>query len=295
MQDHEIKIRFAKSEDSLSILNWRNNKLTREMSLNGRATNFDEHSNWFNESLENKARTLYIGELNFEKIGICRFDFNEKDLCSEVSININPEMRSLGLGKRFLFQCIQDYLYLNEHNLSAKIKSKNKASLKIFDDVGFKKYSIINDIVYLKRPLKKITFKKVDENDSEILYKLLIERKFSISHEDLPSRSDHKKFVNSNPYRHWKIVFKNNFPIGSYYIQNNNSIGLNLTIQNKKIVLEILKDIKSNFLPNGEEKSKIPPYFYINVPYGNEDLKNILIDLENIPIQTSFKLNKNNI
>ena len=290
MQDHKIKIRFVKSEDSGSILNWRNDKLTREMSLDDRVTTFEEHSNWFNESLENKARTLYIGELNCEKIGICRFDFNEIDSCAEVSINMNPEMRSLGLGKRFLFQCIQDYLDSNEHNLCAKIKSKNKASLKIFDDVGFKKYSNIDDIIYLKRPLKKITFKTVDESDSEVLYKLLIDRKFSISHQDLPSLSDHNKFVKSKPYLHWIIIFESNIPVGSYYIQNNNSIGINLISQNKRVILETLKNIKSNFSPHEEKKSKIPPYFYINVPYGNEKLKNILIDLQNIPIQTSFKL-----
>ena len=49
------------------------------------------------------------------KIGICRFDFNEKDSSSEVSINMNPEMRSLGFGKRFLFQCIEVYLNIENH------------------------------------------------------------------------------------------------------------------------------------------------------------------------------------
>ena len=110
MQDKKIKIRLANSGDNESIFNWRNNKLSREMFFESMVLTFKEHSNWFNESLSNKKRKLYLGEVNNKKIGICRFDFNEKESSSEVSINMNPEMRSLGFGKRFLFQCIEDYL-----------------------------------------------------------------------------------------------------------------------------------------------------------------------------------------
>ncbi|MDC3164313.1 GNAT family N-acetyltransferase [Prochlorococcus sp. AH-716-F13] len=290
MQDKKIKIRFANPEDKKSIFNWRNNKLSREMFFESQVLNFKEHSIWFNESLANKKKKLYIGEVNSKKIGICRFDFKEKDSSSEVSINMNPEMRSLGLSKRFLFKCIEDYLSLNDHELFAKIKSKNKASLKIFDYVGFNEDSIVNDIIYLRRPLKKITFKKVDKNDIDILFKLLINRKYSISHKDLPTMSDHLQFIKSNKYLHWAIIYENKVPIGTFYIQNNNSVGLNLLNHKIKVVFETVKYIKSNFKPLEEIKSQIPSYFYFNVAYKNEDLKNILIDLENIPIQTSFKI-----
>ena len=107
----------------------------------------------------------------------------------------------------------------------AQIKSTNKASLKIFDFVGFKEYSFDDDVVYLRRFREKITFKKVDEGDEEILFELLKERKYSISHKDLPTKSDHIKFVKNHSYRHWAIIFENDIPIGNYYLQNNNSIG----------------------------------------------------------------------
>ena len=119
---------------------------------------------------------------------------------------------------------------------------------------------------------------------------LLSKRKYSISHDNLPTMSDHIKFVKTNNYLHWAIIYEDKIPIGTFYIQNNNSIGLNLLNQKIKIVFETLKYINSNFKPLEEIKSKIPSYFYINVPYENEDLKKILIDLENVPIQTSFKI-----
>tara|TARA_Y100000739_G_C20603512_1_gene464218 strand:- start:1379 stop:2254 length:876 start_codon:yes stop_codon:yes gene_type:complete len=290
MQDKKIKIRLANSGDNESIFNWRNNKLSREMFFESMVLTFKEHSNWFNESLSNKKRKLYLGEVNNKKIGICRFDFNEKESSSEVSINMNPEMRSLGFGKRFLFQCIEDYLSDKNQELFAKIKSKNKASLKIFDYVGFNIKSIVNDIIYLRKPSSKITFKKVDENDIDILFQLLIERKYSISHKGLPTKSEHLKFFKSNKYLYWGIIYEEKIPIGTFYIQNNNSIGLNLLNHKINVVCETLKYINSNFKPLAEIKSQIPSYFYINVAYENEDLKKILIDLEKVPIQTSFKI-----
>ena len=293
MQDKEIKIRLANSEDRDSIFNWRIDKLSREMSFDSSVPTLEEHSNWFKEALKSKHRKLYIGEVNFNKIGICRFDFNYKELYAEVSINTNPEMRSLGLGKRFLFQCIEYYLKSNNHELLAKIKLQNKASLKIFEYAGFKEDVVRDNIIFLRKPIEKITFKKVDENDIEILFQLLNQRKYSISHKDSPTMSEHLKFVKSNDYLYWSIIYENKIPFGAFYIQNNNSIGLNLLKNKKSIIFETLRHIKLNFIPQEEIKSKVPPYFYLNVAYENEELKKILIELENFPIQTSFMLSKN--
>ena len=291
MQDQKIKIRFANIEDNESIFNWRNDNLSRQMFFSSNILTFKEHSNWFHKSLLNKDRKLYLGEVNGEKIGICRFDFNKKNSSSEVSININPKMRSLGFGKRFLFQCIEDYLSINNHELLAKIKSKNKSSLKIFDYVGFNINSKVNDIIFMRRPIRQITFKKVDENDIDTLFQLLIQRRYSISHSKLPTMTDHMRFVKSNKYLHWAIIYEDNIPIGTFYIQYNNSIGLNLLNPKIKVIFETLNHIKSNFKPLKEVKSLIPSYFYINVAYENQYLKKILIDLEHLPIQTSFKIN----
>ena len=290
MQDKKIKIRLAKPEDSESIFKWRNDNHSREMFFESEILSFQEHSIWFNKSLSDKKRKLYIGTVENQKIGICRFDLNEEMSSSEVSINMNPEMRSLGFGKRFLFHCIEDYSKVNDHELFAKIKLKNKTSIKVFNYVGFDQNYIEKDIIYLIKPLSEITFKKVDENDAEILFNLLNKRKYSISHKELPTMANHLKYITSNKYFYWAIIYENKIPIGTFYIQNNNSIGLNLLNHKIKVVFETLKYIKSNFKPHEEIKSQIPPYFYINAAYENVELKKILIDLEQFPIQTSFKI-----
>ena len=148
----------------------------------------------------------------------------------------------------------------------------------------------MNHIIHVQKPLRKITFKKVDENDMDTLFQLLIQRKYSISHNRLPTISEHIQFIKSNKYLHWVIIYEDNVPIGTFYIQSNNSIGLNLLKQKINVVFETLKYIKYNFKPLEEIKSQIPSYFYINVAYENEDLKKILIDLEHVPSQTSFKI-----
>ena len=96
--------------------------------------------------------------------------------------------------------------------------------------------------------------------------------------------------MKSNPYRHWALVFEADALVGSYYIQNDNSIGLNLLHARKTLVCELIDHIKSNFEPAAGIKTKVAAHFYINVAYDNEDLKKNLDELDIVPIQISFKI-----
>lgn len=140
------------------------------------------------------------------------------------------------------------------------------------------------------KPLFKISFREVNTNDSKTLFYLLEKRAHSISHKSIPKYEDHKKFIKSKPYRYWYLIFENNEPIGSFYVQNDNSIGLNLLVFNLDSIKTILDYIKEELEPLDEVASKTPPYFYINVAYSNAELKEILKKLDSIPIQTSYKL-----
>ena len=73
-------------------------------------------------------------------------------------------------------------------------------------------------------------FEKVEitKKHIDILFKLLSNRKFNISHKEMPSFSEHEKFVSSNPYRYWYLISNKKKYIGSFYIQYDNSIGINL-------------------------------------------------------------------
>jgi RimJ/RimL family protein N-acetyltransferase len=290
MQDQKIKIRFAICDDSKSIFDWRNNKHSKAMFFEGESPTFKEHSRWFDNSLLNDNRNLYIGEINGKKIGVCRIDLNEAGLFSEVSINMNPEMRGRGLGRSFLSKCVEDYLAINKYDLVAKIKPKNRASLEIFRSVGFELMSRNEEVFVLQRPFKHLKFKTVDDTDAQTMFELLERRGYSISHKTMPTKSEHLEFVKSNPYRYWALVLEEDCLVGSYYIQNDNSIGLNLLYPEKILVRRIVDHIKRNFEPLREVKTKIPAYFYINVSYANEDLKKVLDGLGIVPIQISYKV-----
>ncbi|WP_076585782.1 GNAT family N-acetyltransferase [Vibrio ostreicida] len=291
MQNNKIKIRHAAIGDSQSIFDWRIDENSRAMFFNEASPSIEEHNLWFEKSLSNFDRTLFIGELGDEKIGVCRFDFKKEEMVAEVSINMKPTSREHGLGKRFLFGCVECYLEINKYNLVAKVKPNNLASLNIFESVGFETYSSNKDEVILRNDFKDISFKDVSEEDAEVLLELLERRDHTISHHERPTDKEHLQFLKSKPYRYWVIVLEDNCPVGTFYIQKDNSVGLNLLHPKKQLLHRILCQIQRNFKPLAAIKSKVPSYFYINVAYSNETLKKLLCELDAVPIQTSYKIN----
>jgi len=73
-----------------------------------------------------------------------------------------------------------------------------------------------------------LEFKTVDDNDIQFLYELLKERdpSINISHKQLPSYQDHTRFVSSNPYFVWNIIYYDSTKIGSIYLTNDDEIGI---------------------------------------------------------------------
>lgn len=139
---------------------------------------------------------------------------------------------------------------------------------------------------------KKISFDliKKDFDQIKILYDLLKNRDFNISHSDIPTFDEHKMFVMNHPYRTWYLVKENNEFIGSFYIKIDNSIGINITNETQENIISILEFIKKNFTPLPQEKSMVPNYFYINIPALNLNLQNILNIINTPLLQVSYKI-----
>ena len=132
-------IRNAKIDDIKDIYKWRNDPLSRSMFIDSSYISISKHKLWFNNTLTNPNKKMYIGLVNGEKIGITRFDFNEKLMRTEVSINLNPLMRGKNLSSKLLSKSISLYLKNKNTILSATVKNQNISSLKIFKKLGFKK------------------------------------------------------------------------------------------------------------------------------------------------------------
>ena len=165
-------------------------------------------------------------------------------------------------------------------------------SIKLFEKVGFYRLKKTKDYLIYILPKHKLQFKNVEISkiDIKILYDLLKTRKYNISHQQIPTFAEHLDFVSHSPYLHWKIIFHKNKPIGTIYIQKNNSIGLNLNSFKEDWIYQIIFYIKSNFIPKDALPSLIPSYFYINVPASNKKLIKYLKKYNLKDIQVSYKI-----
>lgn len=123
--------------------------------------------------------------------------------------------------------------------------------------------------------LSELKFEKIlaTSDEIEVLFQLLNKRSHTISHTQGVAFDKHKKFVESNPYRVWFLVkYKDDF-IGSFYLTNENTLGINLVDSTTREVIKAIVDfIKINFEPLEAIPSVRSGKFAINVPPTNKKL-----------------------
>ena len=97
----------------------------------------------------------------------------------------------------------------------------------------------------------------------EILFNLLKERPvhMNISHEHMPSMQQHRRFVNSRPYKRWYLILSNKNVLGSIYLTKINEIGLFLFKPFSGMETQVLKNFiakrrGAKFLANISPKNK---------------------------------------
>ena len=138
----------------------------------------------------------------------------------------------------------------------------------------------------------KIIYEKIIPTKSQLekLYFLLKNKKYSVSHNKIPSPEEHNKFVLENPYIEWYLLYKDNNLLGSIYFHTDNSIGLYLSQPNKDDVLEIITFVKKNHYPLPLIKSLRRGEFFINIPPDDVNMIQILKQLNKKEIQHSFTI-----
>lgn len=146
-----MEVRRLHECDIEKVYRWRNDSLTRLMSLNSEIISWNTHKTWFVESLHSKTHYLFIGEVVGDGIGLCRFEeLVGKDLC-EVSIFMNPLFRGKGLSAELLRLSILSLRHFCSSTLCAKIKSDNQPSIKIFKSCGFELFDDSDDILIYRK------------------------------------------------------------------------------------------------------------------------------------------------
>jgi hypothetical protein len=145
--------RLITLEDSSDVLTWRNNPVSREMSINSSVISQVEHSNWFAEMLANANHIGLIGEINGQKIGVIFMVISGGT--SKVSINLNPLHRGKGFAGSLLRSSILEVqkIFPTVQQFIAKIKDTNPASMKIFVQNGFNVHiKKANSFIYILKP-----------------------------------------------------------------------------------------------------------------------------------------------
>lgn len=145
-----LYFRFAEPEDVKDLFRWRNDEVTRQASFNTDKISFEEHKKWFEETLADPKRNLFIiCDKQCNKLGQIRLD--KKDNVAEIDITINPNYRNQGIGSLSLFKVV--HIYINNFGskqVIAKVKKDNMSSLKAFEKAGFKMHEKHDDYIELR-------------------------------------------------------------------------------------------------------------------------------------------------
>lgn len=126
--------------------------------------------------------------------------------------------------------------------------------------------------------VNEIKLQKVIPTSDQInlLYDLLRNRKFNISHNTMPTMDQHASFVRNHPYRGWWLVHDSANTlnvIGSVYVNFDNSVGIDIDVNDISFSAEIFtQKLKKEISPLAPVPSKIFKDFFYNVSPKNNEL-----------------------
>ena len=155
--NHFLLLRNVIANDKEMIFKWINDKTTRENSFNRQPIDFETHSAWFDKKMKDTNAVYFIGEINFQPIGLVRFD-KENENSALVGVLIDKDFRGKDLSAKLLQRaCAEYFKTTNQQNIIAQIKEDNVTSIKSFLKAGFifDKTLEINGVSALQYKLSK--------------------------------------------------------------------------------------------------------------------------------------------
>ena len=143
--EKSFKLRKVTKSDWKVLLEWRNDKITRQNSFNSELISINTHKEFINDSLINTDRNLFILEYNEIPVGTIREEKLDKDEF-ELSYTISPMYRGKNIGK------IMMSLYLIERKGSflCEVKEENVPSIKMIEKLGFKLFNTEKKVNFYK-------------------------------------------------------------------------------------------------------------------------------------------------
>jgi len=131
-----VSLRRADAGDCRQVWLWRNDEATRAASFDTAPIPFVTHQRWFDESLQQPGRHVYIVLADGQEAGVVRLDV--AGTVGTVSIHLSPEWRGRGVGPSTL-AALERIAFgaLDLRRMEARVKADNGASLAAFQKAGF--------------------------------------------------------------------------------------------------------------------------------------------------------------
>lgn len=132
-----LKLRNAQKRDCKFLWLLRNHPDSRKFQFNKEEIPYQEHLKWFNNSLGNKNRKIYIAENNKKRVGQIRFD--REITFAIVNVEVNPMEKGKGYGSQIISEGSKRYFEEEKVDIiMAEILEENVASVKVFERAGYR-------------------------------------------------------------------------------------------------------------------------------------------------------------
>lgn len=138
----DVTLRRATMADADVLLQWRNDALTRQFSLNQAEVTEQQHRQWLQHSLNSTTRQLLIAEHAGKAVGTVRVDSDQHK--HVISWTLAPEQRGRGLAKAMVALLVNRL----EGNIVAEILPVNSASIRVAEYAGLRYQHSHNNILY---------------------------------------------------------------------------------------------------------------------------------------------------
>jgi len=135
----EIELCPVREEDFALIWEWANDPATRTSSFHSEAIPWEQHRKWCASRMNDAQCSFWIASNDDrEQVGVVRFDHADGE--ATISLSVAPHARRKGYGKKIIESACKRLFESSEVNLvRALIKPPNKASIKVFEQAGFRR------------------------------------------------------------------------------------------------------------------------------------------------------------
>lgn len=137
----DLYLELCSKKDRDFLYEIANDYETRLNSFNSNLINYDQHCEWFEKSLNDKNRIMYILKIGELGIGTIRLDFEHVKAKAIISYAIKKEFRGNGYANKILNLIQFEAKKEKEIKiLEGMVKKNNIASIKAFLKNNFKEY-----------------------------------------------------------------------------------------------------------------------------------------------------------